>query len=635
MKNFIYLFLIQTLILNHAFSQNDSIKNSFSISGAISDSIENCELAYVNMSLLNSKDSSFFRSGHTLENGKYTIENIPENEYILRVNYIGYNPILKKIKLTSNINLNLYLTKSDLTLENITVIANKEIYSLETDKRVYFTKNDESIQNAFAENAIENAPGVYINVEGNIIIRGQAAKVWINGKPSKRKGENLKSFLRLLPASRIEKIEVITNPSARYTATNTNSIVNIVIKKKLNNNSLFAIGTVINTAGVYGIWGTTYITRKKFDINIYAIGAVSSRKLNFYDKSFSTSNQDTTFFTSLKKKQSYEEIWGKIYGEFTYHINTNTDIGINFEYYKSEKTNSFENENIRRHDNPNRIETSVKDKLNPETYDFSLNFNHDFKKPGHNLYIEFYSFKAVFKNSYSKTENYNLSNTETYWNSRPNNDILSVNFSLNYTYPINDKYVFETGINCFPINNESKERIIETSSNTNNDWIMNPNLSYDYFEKNPTYEFYTTFTGKFYSLKYKLGLRYEHSIYNLSQSIQNYIINKKYNNLYPSIHLSYQTKLRHNFSLSYSRRVNTPVYNLNPYIDRSNTDFINSGNSNLNFAATNSYEFSYFKRFKKINLTVSVYHRNTKRDIVQVSEPVYDDYFAGVVTLQS
>ncbi len=200
---------------------------------------------------------------------------------------------------------------------------------------------------------------------------------------------------------------------------------------------------------------------------------------------------------------------------------------------------------------------------------------------------------------------------------------------------INDKYVFETGINCFPINNESKERIIETSSNTNNDWIMNPNLSYDYFEKNPTYEFYTTFTGKFYSLKYKLGLRYEHSIYNLSQSIQNYIINKKYNNLYPSIHLSYQTKLRHNFSLSYSRRVNTPVYNLNPYIDRSNTDFINSGNSNLNFAATNSYEFSYFKRFKKINLTVSVYHRNTKRDIVQVSEPVYDDYFAGVVTLQS
>ncbi len=256
------------------------------IKGFVKDSSENKSLEYVNISLLSARNKHFIKGGITNEKGEFSIKNIKNGNYILRIATISYHIKNIKIQLPKDSVINIFLEKDDTELDEVTVTANKEIYALEPDKRVYLTANDESIQNAFAEDALENAPGVYIDTDGNIIIRGKPASVWINGRPSKRRKENLQSFLQTIPASSIEKIEVITNPSAEYTATNTNSIVNIVFKKKISKNSLLAFGTVINTVNIFGFWSTAYITRKKFDLNVYALYTTGFREYKYYDKSF-------------------------------------------------------------------------------------------------------------------------------------------------------------------------------------------------------------------------------------------------------------------------------------------------------------------------------------------------------------
>ncbi len=635
MKKLICILLFQFIFSFQLFSQNDTIINYYSISGKITDTLENKSLTYVNLTLLSAKDSSYIKSGISDKAGKFLINDIEKGEYLLRVINLSYRPLYRKISLDKDITLDVFLNKPDTELDEVIISADKEIYSLETDKRIYLTANDESIQNAFAEDALENAPGVYIDIEGNVIIRGKPAKVWINGKPSRKEEENLKTYLKLLPASRIEKIEVITNPSARYTATNTNSIVNIVLKKKSYKNSLFAIGTVLNTNNTFGLWATVYITKKKIDFNIYAIGSKSQRKLTYYDKSFSLINQDTTFYTEYKKNNYYFNRGGKVYSEFTYHLNDKTDIGLTLEYFNYSFTDSFENKIIRRYDNAYLMESNSIEKRKGHYVYFTSNLNHNFNKKGHNIDFEFNTYKSSDKLNLNKHENNKLTGTDFYQQSTPTDDYFLTKILANYKYPFKEKYLFSAGFDFYLTDKVSYKNLVDTSSNLNNIRSNDINLSNDYILKIPNYQAYSTLSGELLSIKYKLGLRYEQQVYNLNQTIPNYKLNKAYSNLYPSLHLSYITKSKHNFSLSYSRRVNTPVYHLNPYINRTNNDYTESGNPNLDFAGTNSYEFSYFKRFDKINVTTSLYQRNTKNDIIQVSEPVYDDYFKQTVVLQT
>ena len=635
LKKIICILLTQFIFSFQLFSQNDTIIDYYSISGKITDSIENNALAYVNLTLLSAKDSSYIKSGISNETGNFSIKEIEKGEYILRIIDLSYKQLYKPITLNKDITLDLFLHKPDAELDEVIISADKEIYRLETDKRIYLTKNDESIQNAFAEDALENAPGVYIDVDGNVIIRGKPASVWINGKPSKRKNENLKSYLKLLPASRIEKIEVITNPSARYTATNTNSIVNIVLKKKVYENSLLAFGTVINTANIFGAWTTAYITRKKFDFNIYVIGSQASLKYLYYDKSFSLINKDTAFYSEFRKNEFYSNKGAKVFSELTYHINDKTDIDFNIEYLNYSFTDSFENQIIRKYENPEQITSNLIEKDKSQYIFFNLNFNHDFNDKGNNINFEFNAFKDNTDINFYKSENYLFENKNLFRKSYPNQKILDTDFSANYSYPVKNKSVLATGFILNPINSKTYINIVKTSSNTDDNWIEDTVLSNDYIKETPSYEVYSTYKGKISKIKYKIGLRYEHNIYVLKQTIPIIDLQKVYSNLYPSVHFSYLTKSKHNFSLSYSRRVNTPIYHLNPYIDRTNNDYISSGNQNLNFAATNSYEFTYFKSFDKINVTTSLYQRNTKNDIIRVSEPVYDIYFEQTVVLQT
>jgi len=629
------LFFILLFTGNYtSFSQTDTT-NLFKITGTLKNAEEYKELEFINLTLLTLKDSSFVKSGITNNKGEFIFENIKAGNYILRIISISYKPLYRKVILNKNVNLNILLEKNDTEIDEVTITAEKELYKLETDKRIYLTANDESIQNAFAEDAIENAPGVYIDIDGNAVIRDKPATIWINGKPSKKKNENLKSFLKLLPASRIEKIEVITNLSARYTATNTNSIINIVLKKKTYDNSLTAFGTVINTANVFGLWSTLYVNKKKFDFNIYAIGSSASRKNEYYDKSYSKENEDTLFYYELDNKNLSDEKGIRLYSELNFRPNKKNEIGINVEYANFSDNEFFRSKEIRRYDNPLTKEINLLEGK-PYYYNISgISFYHYFEKENHeiNFNIDYYYDKT------SGSDDRKELNVSGNILSRRKSNVSEISealyFSFNYNYPFNTKMLLSVGTYMTPINSATKNKNTSIFKNEENYWVYDSILSINNKISKAEYQTYAMLSGSLLKIRYKIGIRYEYNIFDLNQTIPVFNLYKIYQNFYPSLHLSYKTKSKHSFSLSYSRRVNTPVYNLNSYIDRTNNDYISSGNPDLNFASTNSYEFSYFKRFKKINVSTSIYQKNTKNDIIKVSEPVFDSYYNKTVVLQT
>jgi hypothetical protein len=633
MKRFVILILFLPTI---AFAQSDTTGRYYSISGTVKDILLQNPLEYSSVSLLSSEDSSFIKATHSDISGGFVFQQILQGEYVIRIVQAGYKPTLTKIILDEDRQLKVDLIKEDIELDEVAVSGEKPLYRVDADKRVYLTANDESIQNAFAVDALENTPGVYTSIDGAAMVRGKSAAIWINGKPTKKSALQLESYLKLIPASRIERIEVITNPSAHYTATNTNSIVNIVLKKKTDTNNLLAIGTLINTDNLLGLWATGYITTKKFELNIYWMGSIASRDYRYYDKSFSIMEGDTAFYSEYTKEKFYSHLDNNINAEMTYHLNEKADLNVVLGYEKFTFTESFETSSIRRYQSEENRGTNIFDQKNIELSFFNVDFTKYFQSEDNILTINVTGENTDWNNVLFYKNAHSLIDTTTaFWRSSPDFDFFNLEIKADYAYPFKEKYLFSAGFLIDPGSHETYTSNVETSQDSESGWTDTPILSNVYDQSISSYEMYGSFSGDVSGINYKLGLRYENVSYELKQSLPFSEISKVYPNFYPSLGFSYETKSKHNFSLSYSRRVNNPIYNLNPYVDRVNDDYTSSGNPDLNFATINSYEFGYFKAFDKISLNSSVYLRNTKNDISPVSEPVYDLYFDRSVVLNT
>ena len=629
---FLCLFLLASII---NFSQESRENKLYKINGTVTDTVENAKLSYVNVALLSKKDSSFIKSGITNDNGEFLINQIDSGEYLLRVMNISYITLYKQLTISDNIRINLFIHKTDTELGEVTVTADNKIYSLETDKRIYLTANDESIQNAFATDALENAPGVYIDINDNIIVRGQIAQIYINGKPTIKSKEMMQNYLETLNASQIEKIEVITNPSAEFSATNTNIIVNIVLKKETVENRLLALGAIYSTMPRYGMWASYFKKGNKFDFNFYGrLLTKNMRSGNLYE-SYSIAEDDTAYYSKIINSQSADAFLIKPYVDFTYRINNKTSISGKavYQYYTENNQNVIET--WTKFNNPYKYNANSAYAYVNSGIGVAVDFNKSFNDEKHNIFLKttYSDIRTNFGDTVNETNSDLLFKTFKYSSGKATSKYLIA--EGNYNLPLLENLIFSVGFYSEIIRNLDYQNLVDTVSSLYNNKTFNNILSQQYIENKPAYEFYTTLSGKISDVKYKIGIRYEQEIYNLKQTIPKNTIKKLYQNFYPSVHLSYKTKTDHNFSISYSRRVNTPVYYLNPYIDRSNNDYVSAGNPELQFAATNSYDLTYFKNLKNGNITFSLYRYDTKNDINSVNQTVFDDYFNKTVVLQT
>lgn len=598
MKKITTIFLLLSISL---FAQK---RPKVTVSGKIIETTTNQPLEYATL-ILTSVKTKRVTGGVTDGKGNFSIE-IPKGLYNMKVEFIGFKTKqLPQKKLTENTNLGTITLAEDAeALDEVEIIAEKSTVEIRLDKKIYNVGKDMTIKGGTASDVLDNVPSVNVDAEGAVSLRGnENVRILIDGKPSALVGLSGTDALRNLPADAIEKVEVITSPSARYDAEGTAGILNIILRKgkitgfngstnlSLGNPDLFRLNGNIN-----------YRTKK---LNLFSNLGYSYRKGpgNAFSDFTNLNNGTITGFRTEtrnyeRKNNNYNGSIGLEYylnkqssitGTFFYRDNTGDDLATNL-------TNLFDSNRVLT-DVINRVENETEDGNNKQ---FSLNYANNFKNDGQKLTVDF---------QYSDNNEEELANiTDNNTLSELNNQLTtSTNtlFQIDYVLPLGKKHQLELGHKSEFQNLNSDFRVRDA-----NGLPLSPDPSNAIEFKQNIYAHYAQFGSKFDKFSYLLGLRLEITDIDLLLLNTGEESKKNFTQLFPTINLGYELNDTDNLTLGYSRRLRRPrFWFLNPFETRSSATTVFKGNPDLNPTYTNSYDLGYTTRIGKLTLNSSIYYQ--------------------------
>ncbi|WP_413532331.1 TonB-dependent receptor domain-containing protein [Empedobacter brevis] len=601
---------------------------------------DNKPVEYTTISL-ESTEEGVVAEGATDAKGNFVIEAKAGN-YILVIEPMGYDAIEKNIELNEALDLGTFVVKGTETvsLDAAVVKAEKPIYKVELDKKVYDMANDPMSQGQSLSDALANVPSVQVDAEGNVSLRGNDnVKFLIDGKPSGMLGvSDVSEALKNIPAENVERIELVTNPSARYEASGSAGIINIVLKKGSNtgfNGSVTLNGGLPKTVG--GNVNLNYKTKK---YNIYT--TLGSR---YADRE----GEGSAFMTSFDEKTKIANEFRSTNREMD-RIRRNYNIRLGGEYYLDDKNtlglsagyrynngnnnsvvdyNYFDNTmNFLKHEYNRQNEKEIEN-----NFDLDFNYKHEFDKKGHEFVFtgRFSSQKededglvnGLTKDLDKKTGIYkdNITNRITDNLEDQKNVILTAD----YVRPIGEKGKFELG---------ARADFSDTKTN-NKTFFLKPNGDYEedarFFanvdnQQNvfAAYAQYGNAIGE--KFQYFAGLRLESSDMKITNYTTNKNISKKYTDLFPTLTLNYKFTDKNEMQLSYSRRIRRPMgFMLMPFFSATDDRNIRNGNPDLNPTYTNSFELSYITSVGKLMVTPSLFYQRTTDMINQFQRKSVND----------
>ena len=631
MKRAFLLFSILFIQVGILFSQNN-------ISGVLVDSLNNERLPYVNVGLMRAVDSVFVSGASSNENGQFKIEHVPSGKYIFFVSSIGYESVKRSLDINSNMDLGVIKMKSGSTrLDEVVIVEKRPLFSNEGEKVLYNVSEDPSVQTGTVSDALQNAPGVEVDVEGNVTLRGvSSVEIWINGQPSNLNEENLKTYLQQMPANAVERIETITNPSARYSSNSDGGIINIVTNAKIKKNQFLSFGLRASSSPNASPWASYVWANEKMSLNLFVNANYSQWKniMNGYSTSFDN-NLDTTNYTSYEGESFSNNLGGGFNINFDYNIDSMNTIGVwvggwphanNSERFQE----TFRHEYLQEAGIYNYTTESNGDGLN-QFYHAGLQYLHKFNNEGHNISLRMTgNFSDGFSDSYNKQTYKSQTWMNVDYRELAEYNDLGYGVSLDYSLPYSEKG--EIGIGT-SYSYSPDNYYINYDTLANGEYVTDLMRSYDREVGSHEYDVYLTLQQKWGNFVFKPGIRMEYE--KVWNNISGYEISeheKDYLNWRPSIHLSYRTKSMHNFNLSYSRRIAPPsARDLTNYKFYS-TESFSTGNLELVPTYTNSIEggwTKYWERFGSLGLTA--YYRDSKNTVDNISDVILDDYFGRYV----
>ncbi|APG64150.1 hypothetical protein LPB136_01670 [Tenacibaculum todarodis] len=586
-----------------------------SISGKVIETTTKQPLEYATIVLTNLKTKRV-SGGITDMQGNFSIT-IPQGNYAVKAEFIGFKTKdLGTQDLTSNKNIGtISLTEDAETLDEVEIIAEKSTVEIRLDKKIYNVGKDMTVKGGTASDVLDNVPSVNVDAEGAVSLRGnENVRILIDGKPSALVGLTGTDALRNLPADAIEKVEVVTSPSARYDAEGTAGILNIILRKgKITgfNGSLNL--TVGNPDMVRVAPNLNYRTKK---INLFSNLGYS------YRKGPGNSQTEFSYLTDgvLDSTQVENRTFDRESKSFNasvgleYYINDNSSITGNFVYRKS-KGNDIATNVTERYltDNTSqnllnelRVENEDEDGVDNQ---YSLNYTTKLDDNGQKLTIDLQYGNSEETENSPVTVNGALSEL----NSQITNSKEKL-FQLDYVLPIGESSQFEFG-------HKSTLQDLESDFKVN---ILDPNTDFDpsnaiTFKQN-VYAFYTQYGSKIDKFSYLLGLRSEITDIDLNVLTTNQTSDKNYTEWFPTVNFGYELNDNENLTLGYSRRLRRPRHwFLNPFESRSSATSVFRGNPDLNPTFTSSYDLGYNTKIRKFNLGASLYYQLSTDKIERVS----------------
>jgi len=603
------------------------------IKGQIVDAGTETPLEYATVTLFSLRDSSMVSGGVTDLDGNFSFESRP-GKFFAKVEFISY-----KSKVIENIAISPKTPENDLgiikldsdaaVLAEVEVRAEKSQMQMSLDKKVFNVGKDLASRGGTAADILDNVPSVEVDIEGSVSLRGsENVRILVDGKPSGLIGVGDVNGLRTIPANLIDRIEVITNPSARYEAEGMSGIINIVLRKDKKGG---LNGSVDLNVGYPESFGTAInLNYRKNKVNLFANYGINYRLNPGSGYTYQERVLDNTTYI-LDQQRNHErtgwsnsvrlglDFFADKYSTFTGSFllkksDEDNETVVNYRDYINEISS----------DGLQRITTRTDDEKEDETnWQYALNYKRTFDRKGQELTASYeYQDNGEVENSnyrevYFPEEGAPPLVDEFLQQSKNDEGEKRSIIKIDYLHPFSKDGLFEIGLQTSL--RDIRNDFAVSDYNSAGEWNPVDSLTNDFIYDENIYGVYASLGNKYKKFSYQLGLRGEYSDVRTELVQTNEVNPRDYFNLFPTAHLSYELPGENNIQVSYSRRINRPrFWYLNPFFTFSDDRNQFTGNPNLDPEFTDSYEIAYIKYWDKGSLSSSVYYRDSEGTIQRI-----------------
>lgn len=573
----------------------------------------------------------------TRANGDFRFNNLPVSDsFKLVLSAIGYVSKEQMVQFSPGANNgalqkdlgNVSMEQDVQTLKAVVVTAQRPALEMGIDRRVFNVDRSLTATGGTAVDVMKNIPSVTVDVDGNVTLRNSSPQIFVDGRPT---------ILTLdqIPADNIERVELITNPSAKFDAASTGGIINVVLKrnKRVGLNGVASVGgghpDILNGnlslnvrqgkfnffgSGSYNQFGgknfgeTERLNKSNGLIDNY----FNQNFVNIRNRRFASVRFGADYFLDNRNTISYTQ--GLVRGKFS-----NNEVQDQ-EYFNSSKTLERFGDRTSEGRSGFRRNTS------------ELNYSHKFPKAGKELTAGItYNYGSGETNTNILNRYFNPNGTEFSTPARVrnegNNNNDQVTFQMDFVNPLGENTKLETGIRSYINNYQNQFSTFAMNNGTETLLPLSNNIEY----REMVNAFYVTYSRKIKTFSYQAGLRAEQSDFDGRLIDKNQDFGYKYPDsfkklfdaLFPSLFLTKQLSEKAEMQLNYSRRIRRPnFWQLNPFIDINDPVNISQGNPQLRPEFTNSFELNYSKQYNSGSMLASVYYRNNQGDITRYSDTI-------------
>lgn len=594
------------LLINEAQAQQQ--EQSLSIVGEIQDHQTGSAVYGATVSVLAKEDSSLVNGSVTKENGEFKVEGLQPGDYLVRVTYVGYEPLYQQRQISQDQPEKdlgvLKIRSGDEELDEVTVEAERERVTQKSGRTIYNANQMVSGSGATATELLEEIPSINVDTEGNVSYRGsESVVIQINGRPIPDNPEARQAYLQNLSSDNIENVEIISNPSASEDPEGVGGIINIVLRDDMDQGLTGRINGNANTLGGYSPGISLGYNSSKLRVN----GSYNFRK-RIMDSEL---EEEREYFG----EQSYMMLQ-EGGNDFTGNHQT---VTLSTEYQATESSTfnmdsyfgfmGMDNKQIRQHQYEQAPEgfsdqhMTMDDRYDGMISDNSLSYQH--KLNGEDHFVEGEVGLNYMYQDRESQQSFDFPDSEQDFGNDVEMFALHSDFNAesNYNRSIRDNLAFEGGLE-YRMRNTVQELDDPTTTFSDFDYHLN------------TASGYAILNHDLDQFNIEAGLRVEHADimfdYHVSDETTEY--DRQYVNLFPSAGLGYQLNPQNQLSLNYSKRINRPeIFQLLPDLSMMNPDPTHqtTGNPELEPEFTHSAELSYNLTGQSYSITLQPYMRHT------------------------
>lgn len=601
MKQLIYAITI--LIPTLLFGQEVTVK------GAVLEKNNQKPIELASIAFLDTETNAIIQETTSDIKGNFETK-IKSGKYKVQFSFLDFQPVtLNQVQLSEDKHIGkIYLEeKKTKVLDEVVVQSEKSSIETRLDKKIFNVGKDLVSKGGSANDILNNVPSVSVNALGAVSLRGNSSvRILINGKPSVMTQNN---GLEQIPAETIERVEVITNPSAQYDAQGASGIINIILKK----NKVNGFGSSISaTAGIpnNNSLGVN-MNYKKEKFNIFTDIRYGRVSVEGNDKLFRTTHEDDAVTGYIDQKTDRNRNFNRfnLYLGSDYYINQHNTLTLSY-YHRNSTTKNDVNYQFDYLDAGKNLTQSIhareKYKEPQKSNQIELNYVKTFDKKGKKITANIqYDFWNDDENEFiTETTEFPTPSLRTL-KSRDIESSKDVVFQSDISFPLSEKSKFDVGI-------KGEIRRINSDYEVWDDAVQVDTLTNLLHYDERIFGLYSQYSNGYKKFQYQIGLRAEHLNTGSSDLKDEFKTDKNYTRLFPTLHLTYEFKNNFNLQLSYSRRIDRPTfYQLNPFGGIADRRNIRIGNPDLNPMYIDSYELGTLYKWEKFTINPSVYHQHT------------------------